>query len=160
MSGMYGLRSVRYVAVAAALLASSTACSSGSSKAEGPASTAAGNRSVDVSGMVFIDGTTRQNDDANSECWTSGNRPLLPTRGDFDDIKEGAQVVVTNDTGKTVGVGELSPGQVQGGGSRVCTFRFTVNDVPADGKFYKITVGDHSQQVTASELASPTLRFP
>ncbi len=59
-------------------------------------------------------------------------------RGGMGDIAPGAQVVVYDATGKTVGIGELQEGTIDGG---ACVMPFTVAGVPAG-------VGPYSVEVT------------
>lgn len=72
----------------------------------------------------------------------------------FDDIAEGAQVVVSDARGKTVGVGILQAGTFTGG---KCQFPFTVDAVPSGSRFYGIHVGNSNRgtlQYTRAHLAS------
>jgi hypothetical protein len=64
----------------------------------------------------------------------------------YDDITDGAQVIITNASGKTVGVGSLEPGTVSSTGSK-CQFEFTVNGIPAGSKFYGIHIGNQNRGV-------------
>lgn len=57
----------------------------------------------------------------------------------YDDITEGAQVVVYDAAGKTLAIGALSPGQFVARG--VCQFTWAVVDIPSG-------VGPYSVQVT------------
>jgi hypothetical protein len=74
--------------------------------------------------------------------------PCVGTGG-YGDIHDGAQVVVKDDTGATIAVGELGPGElyaVPSGGDPepgqpgYCRFDLTVLNVP-DSDFYEIAVG-------------------
>lgn len=81
----------------------------------------------------------------------------------FDDLREGAQVVVTNAAGRTVAIGHLGTGKsaTTGGGDSVvrlvaCTFPIKVEDVPDGENFYGITVTHRgTQQYTREQLRQP-----
>ena len=63
--------------------------------------------------------------------------------GGYDDMRAGAPVVVFDDAGKKVGIGELEVGQAS---STVrCVFNFTVPEVPAGGKIYSIEVSHRGE---------------
>lgn len=163
------MRLAAIVLAAASLLAAG--CSS-SAKSGGPNSTSPSAPSsstppppIAVHGQVLLDGDVsyRDDDQLGSRCYTSGNSPIFAEPSDIDDIRAGAQVVIADASGKTVGLGKLSGGQTTRRGSShrrpPCRFRFTVSDVPPDSQFYKITVGTHSVQVTSDEIADPVLHF-
>jgi hypothetical protein len=99
-----------------------------------------------VSGSVLVVGSSPQVVTTNELTCTTG--------GGFDDIRQDAQVVVTDAAGKTIALGQL------GGGSWKrdvgCIFLFTVPDVPAGEKFYGIEVSHRGRvQHTAEQLAAP-----
>lgn len=82
--------------------------------------------------------------------------PCYTTDG-YDDIRDGTQVVVSDAHGTTLAVGALSTGTVPAavsyfGSSGPCEFEFSLNDVPAGKKFYKVAVGHRGEQ-TYSEAA-------
>lgn len=54
----------------------------------------------------------------------------------YDDIREGAAVVVMDDAGKTIGTSSLGPGRARGGS---CVFPFTVAGLP-DANDYQVDV--------------------
>ena len=60
----------------------------------------------------------------------------------YDDIHEGSQVVVTNESGTVIGTTELGPGRSQSSGVG-CRYDFSVA-VP-DAAFYNIAVGDRGK---------------
>lgn len=75
--------------------------------------------------------------------------------GGYDDIRGGAPVVVFDDKGKKVGIGELEDGRAS---STVrCVFNFTVDDVPVGGTIYSIEVSHRGEmpfkRADAKELA-------
>jgi hypothetical protein len=120
---------------------------------------------VYVQGTVTLAGalTDRQVNAKGSTCWTPGNSPF-PSASDYDDIRDGAQVVITNAHGATVGVGTLSPGTTTRFGTASnpppCRFTFDAPDVPSGGSFYGIAVGSHSMQVTGEQLATARMVLP
>lgn len=81
----------------------------------------------------------------------------------YDDLREGAQVVVAAANGKTIAIGRLGTGKsttVGGDGSVArlvaCTFPITVQDVPDGEDFYKITVTHRgTQEYTRDQLRKP-----
>lgn len=74
--------------------------------------------------------------------------------GGYDDIRQGAQVVVSDSAGKTVALGQLGAGSWKRGVG--CIFLFTVADVPAGEKFYGLEVSHRGRvQYTAAQLAAP-----
>lgn len=58
--------------------------------------------------------------------------------GGYDDIREGAQVIIRDEAGTTVGVGELVNPRTAG--ESACTFSFTIHDVPSGADFYEVEV--------------------
>lgn len=75
--------------------------------------------------------------------------------GGYDDISEGAQVVVTDAESKRVAIGRLNrgePGQYQ-----TCSFPFVVKDVPSGKGPYGIEVSNRGEvafdEVTAGMLS-------
>lgn len=63
--------------------------------------------------------------------------------GGFSDIQSGGQVTITDDGGKTMGLGNLSAGELQSDGNygNDCRFTFTVKDVDPSAKYYKVKIG-------------------
>jgi hypothetical protein len=59
----------------------------------------------------------------------------------FDDVHKAAQVAVLDPEGTIVAIGELGKGKYGSGGS-VCSFPFTISDVPLGKKFYSLDVGN------------------
>ena len=82
----------------------------------------------------------------------------------YDYIAEGAQVVITDDAGKTVGVGELSAGVLGSGAGTVatsmldaeCKFTFRTT-VDSDSKFFGVAVGNDARGVT--QVSAKDLRW-
>lgn len=76
----------------------------------------------------------------------------------FEDVHAGTQVVIADEAGKTVALGQLDPGTLAGkAGQDVfslhCSFSFEVADVPGGHPFYRVSVGRRgSQQFTAAQL--------
>ncbi|MEV0616179.1 hypothetical protein AB0I81_22890 [Nonomuraea sp. NPDC050404] len=74
--------------------------------------------------------------------------------GGFDDLREGAQVVVSDAAGKTIALGQLGAGSWKRGVG--CIFLFTVADVPGGLDFYGVEVSHRGRvQYTAAQLAAP-----
>ncbi|WP_434315822.1 hypothetical protein [Leifsonia sp. P73] len=130
------------VVLAAAL--SLTACSGGSPAAAHSLS-AAGTVSVPVA-IVFS-----QTDGSVDEPCTAGDG--------YTDINSGAQVVITDASGKTIGVGTLGDGTHDATPDSTtadrCLFPFAVKGLPAGSKFYGVHVGNQNRgvlQFRSSEL--------
>lgn len=83
----------------------------------------------------------------------SGDAPFSCMGTDsYADIHQGAQAVVTDAAGKTVGLGLLGAGQRE---ERGCVFQFEVANVPAGQTFYGVEVPRSGRrQYTASQVAS------
>lgn len=66
----------------------------------------------------------------------------------YEDITAGAQVVVQDNSDKTVGLGQLDGGVMSDRVSSVdaqCVFAFSVSDVPAAGNIFSIEVAHRGQ---------------
>lgn len=84
---------------------------------------------------------------------TSGEGATCSGAGEYADIVQGAQVVVTDAAGTTVGVGQLEVGLLLEPG---CTFPFKVPGVAGGGQFYGVQVAQRGRtQYTAEQLLSP-----
>jgi hypothetical protein len=76
---------------------------------------------------------------------------MCTTSGGYADIREGAQVVIKDDTGKVVATTTLGPGVSASG---TCTFPFSVT-VPTGSDFYAVELGRRgSVHYTAEQLAA------
>ncbi len=73
------------------------------------------------------------------------------TRGGYTDIREGAQVTITDPAGTTIAVGELQEGRfVDGAG---CAFDFDIPGVPPGHEFYGVEVAHRGRlQYPAAKL--------
>lgn len=72
---------------------------------------------------------------------TSGTLPgalCAPSGAGYSDIHPGAQITVTDEAGRVLGLGQLEPGRAVPGGA--CVLPFTVRDVPADRPFYGVEI--------------------
>lgn len=74
----------------------------------------------------------------------------------YDDIHEGAQVVVTDSTGATVAVGKLGRGEYTGG---TCTLPFTIDGVPEGSDFYGIEVAHRGELTYSRDDLNEPLRL-
>jgi hypothetical protein len=69
----------------------------------------------------------------------------------LEDVQEGGEVVVSDASGKTLGIGQLS-NPVHGGWG-YCTLNWQVDNVPAGANFYGIEVGHRGVvKVTEQQL--------
>ena len=116
------MRSVKVAAVIA-LLACGTACGKGPTNAAKP---------IEVAGTVTVVGSVDPIASDLTNCSNSGG---------YDDINQGAQVVVKNSDGKQVGVGKLSQGVRSG--DYGCQFSFRVGGVASDAS-YAVTVANRA----------------
>jgi hypothetical protein len=82
----------------------------------------------------------------------------------YEDLHEGAKVVVANASGETVAIGRLGAGKsTTSGGANgsvarlvACTFPIEVRDVPDGAAFYQVTVTHRgTQQYTRDQLREP-----
>jgi hypothetical protein len=91
-------------------------------------------------------------EDANSETVCNGPEG-------YTDITDGAEVVVSDASGKTLGIGMLS--NPSASGSDTCNFTFTVKNVPAGKKFYGIEVTHRGtvKETEAAMKAGPALEL-
>lgn len=81
-----------------------------------------------------------------------GDHPTCFGEGDYADVNEGAQVVVTDAAGATVGVGELDFGVHREEG---CVFGFSLA-VPAGQEFYGLEVAHRGRaQYSAAQMSAP-----
>lgn len=76
-------------------------------------------------------------DDPNTDSTSYGVTGPCHAITGFDDIADGTEVVVSDDSGHTLAIGHLGPGAFDSNGS--CSFPFTLA-VPAGKKFYGVTV--------------------
>ena len=84
---------------------------------------------------------------------TAGDWPNCKGTESYADLVSGAQVVVTDAAGKTIGLGRLDAGVRR---ERGCVFFFKVSGVPAGGEFYGVEVAGRGRvQYTAAQLTYP-----
>ena len=80
-----------------------------------------------------------------------------PVGGNFDDVTKGAQVVVKDESGTTIGVTALEAGTLTADGeSLACSYPFSVAGLP-DAEFYAVHVGGSNRQdlqFTKSEMVA------
>lgn len=127
---------MKKLAALAALPLALTACSSGSSDATPKSITVAGSVSLESSiyGGDIVDRDYVHTD--NSSEYKAGDR--CEGGNGYDDLIEGAQVTVADESGKTLGLGNLDAGKLDD--SNHCVFAFTVPDVSSEAKFYTVKV--------------------
>lgn len=99
----------------------------------------------------------------NLDWWEEG-KPCRG-KGGYADLVGGAQIVVENETGTTIAVGQLEPGTLPDPiptdpwtSRRVpdCTFQFSVKDVPEGANFYTLKIGSReSPTFTREQLDAP-----
>jgi len=98
-----------------------------------------------VSGSVTVHGEHPQ--------VVTANELTCVTGGGYDDIREGAQVVVTDASGATIAVGRLGFGSWKRNVG--CVFLFEL-EVPGGHDFYGIEVSHRGRlQYPAEQLAAP-----
>jgi len=140
------------------LLAGCSSSTTGSHTSGGSSASVAAPTTLTVSGSLALRGRidfigTGNGDiliDAQGNCQGEGG---------FNDIKAGAQVVVSDASGKTLALGSLAPGMYDTNATGIdipCTFPFTVTGVPSGQSFYGVEIEHRGkQQYTAAQLASP-----
>lgn len=81
-----------------------------------------------------VNGEQQVNDESvlDASCDTTGTG--------YDDITQGAQVKITDESSKLLAVSTLGPGQLDDQG--VCAWKFTVDEVPAGARFYQVHIGN------------------
>lgn len=84
----------------------------------------------------------------------------------YDDIRGGAQVIVTDAAGTTVALGNLDPGRVQTTDAEKtvananCRFAFVITGIPAGSKFYGVEISKRGRvQYAAERLNGQTLEL-
>lgn len=88
--------------------------------------------------------------------WTggAGERCETGTSGGHSDLKEGAQIVISDATAKTLAIGHLGGGAQDGVGG--CKFSFRVTEVPVGHDFYGVEVTHRGRlQYTAEQVTKP-----
>lgn len=79
-------------------------------------------------------------------------------RGGYDDLAPGAQVKVTDESGKVLGVGRITTGA--GSVGTGCTLLFNVDNVPRGATFYGIEVAHRGIiQKTEAEILADDVEF-
>jgi hypothetical protein len=156
---------LRRIGVAVVVLATMTACGGGGSgdKPVAKASPA----DVDVTGRVLapIDGNSLILDamkrPADDDQFQPGVTPCKAAPA-VAGVKPGAQVVVKNAHGTTVGTGQLARGVLDPSGKKApidspCSFAFELT-VAGGSDFYEVAVGATSSTFKADEMSSVTLQ--
>lgn len=89
---------------------------------------------IDVTGSLTLTSAAALKFDGSQECTASSG---------YDDIATGGQVVVSDDGGKTIGLGTLTAGTLTtiDDLNWSCVFSFSVPKIPAGGSFYKVAIG-------------------
>ncbi|WP_214103285.1 hypothetical protein [Acrocarpospora catenulata] len=137
-------------ALTAALL-TLTIAACGSTEAAAPTPSAPA--TFTASGTVLAFGASWSNKEG-EECGYTSRQS--------EDIKPGLRLVLSDNTGKTVGIGTLGVGILTLGDSppetQRCVFHFSIADVPADSPFYGLKIGDRDPvDYSAAELRSGQL---
>ncbi|MFF5201757.1 hypothetical protein ACFY3B_19360 [Micromonospora parva] len=119
-------------AAVCALLLTLTGCAA---DANPPAATTTGPVTRTVTGTLMLD-------DPSGFAWHSTTG--CSGTGGYNDVSPGAQVIVTDSTGATVGLGKLSTGILETAPGATaadgCKFSFIVQDVPTGKGFYGVEV--------------------
>ena len=137
---------MKHLAIASSLIAVMllTGCAATAPKAKPTPTT------LTVTGMLALT-------DASS-VFDQGTTCLVVGNG-YADIKEGAPVVITDASGKTIALGALDPGKADASDSSTCDFPFTLKGVPDGQKFYGIQISHRGivQYTRGQMIDSPTL---
>ncbi len=111
-----------------------------------PTAVATQPRTLTVSGTLTVKGTYPAVSTVDEITCTTG--------GGYTDIRQGTQVVVTDESARTIALGRLGYGSWER--REGCIFLFMVADIPAGQRFYGIEVGHRGRlQYTAAQLATP-----
>lgn len=94
---------------------------------------------------------------ATTECVDLKTGVSCEGKGGYDDLVPGTQVLVTDSSGRNIGLGSLDAG-VSGLYGESCAFTFRVPDVPSDGGVYSVEVG-HRGALNFSEGDASSLAF-
>lgn len=114
------------------------------------------NGTFSIKGQITISDTTTGLEYGSSTAACKG-------AGGYTDIHEGADVVVTDATGKTVAIGHLLEGRATYNAlsptrPQSCTWQISVDDVPDGDNFYGIAIGSEQRgkkQYQRDELDIP-----
>ncbi|MER5703466.1 hypothetical protein ABT023_16195 [Micromonospora sp. NPDC002296] len=121
------------IPAALVLAAALAGCSSDPEPAAAPPSSAPAARTV--AGTLMLD-------DPDGYSWTATTG--CRGKGGYDDVSPGAQIVVTDSAGATIGLGKLGDGILETGpGATVpdgCKFTFTIPAVPTGKGFYGVEI--------------------
>lgn len=140
--------SIRFVPIALMVAGMATGCASdtdGEARAPGESET------MTVSGTITV--LSEGAGDVWGEPEDYNGEPCEPDDG-FDDINDGAQVVVYDKDGTKVGLGAVGEGVTiydsrEGSGARKwpfeCVLPFTVTDVPKSEGIYSLEIGSRGQ---------------
>ena len=107
---------------------------------------------LSIGGTVSVAGGVSQNG--------LDGEPCALAEAGYEDIRDGAQVVITDASSKTIAVGKLGPGKMRRPGGadasdRHCVFAFEVS-APRGHDFYGIEVSHRGRlQYTAAQLQAP-----
>jgi hypothetical protein len=146
-------------ATAALVLLALTGCGGAAGADATPTPTATPSEKFTASGTIstrpsltyFAPGDEEAGHTVGDECISTDN---------YDDIAQGTQVVVTDDSGKTVGVGSLNGGVLAGDADITsmleasCSFSFSVR-VDSPSKFFGVEAGNDARgdiQVSREDL--------
>ena len=113
---------------------------------------ACGNSGFTVKGtldLTSIDGIQGDGEDAGASCHGQSG---------YDDIDEGAQVVIKDGDSKRIAVGSLGAGtlmtSITDAETPRCEFTFKVKDVPDKGSIYTIAIGNRDDYTFKKSEAS------
>lgn len=143
--------SIRALSVVAIALVS--ACSSAAPNDDASPSGASSQSGITATGFIAV----RSKGLDAEERFDGG--PCTALSG-YEDIAQGADVVVRDSEGKTVALGALRGGSLTGVEQVdiFCRFGFAIPDIPAGQGFYTFEVGNREpKQLTESELGSPLM---
>ncbi|WP_051727997.1 hypothetical protein [Nocardia brasiliensis] len=88
-----------------------------------------------------------------SASWDAAAAGGCEGSGGYSDIRQGTRVVLTNESGTTIGVSSLEKGSKDGSD---CMFLWTMLDVPATEKFYTLEIARRGELTyTRKDLELP-----
>lgn len=118
---------------------------------QGNSATGPAGPTITLVGDLQLDGVVGPKWDTGATCWGNGG---------FADIREGAQVTVTDPTGKVLATGALAEGRVQPhpsiDGAKTCVFAFSVKSIPSGLTMYGVEVSHRGRmQYREVDLTQP-----
>jgi hypothetical protein len=145
---------VRALLAALVLMVALAGCGGGAGAKPAAPATSTTAAAIQVRGTLILNTTSLTG--GSLEDMSSGAAACRGSNG-YDDIAGGAQVTVTDEASKVVGVGALDPGQFNKVSSN-CMFRFTVDGVTPGRPFYGVEIAHRGVvRFQGADVLAPSL---